>query len=100
MSLKLEPGTRDAVTHPSSGECVIDADGSIGEPYARGKADRVPPCGITYLRSSGDRAFDLRATITWQIAWTGTGGAGGALPDGTFGKARAVTVQEIQSVNR
>nr|WP_254398772.1 hypothetical protein [Streptomyces sp. AC602_WCS936] len=100
VSLKLEPGTPDAETYPTSGECVINADGSIGEPYAKGKADQTPPCGIKYLRSSGDGTFDLQATITWEIAWTGTGGVGGDLPDGTFGNAQAITVQEIQAVNR
>ncbi|MGA5418321.1 hypothetical protein [Streptomyces pseudogriseolus] len=100
VSLTLEPGTDDAVTYPASGECTINDDGSIGEPYARGKADRTPPCGITYLRSSGGGTYNLQATITWDISWTGTGGAGGDLPDGTFGNGQAVTVQEIQAVNR
>ncbi|MEY9813660.1 hypothetical protein RKD21_003917 [Streptomyces albogriseolus] len=100
VSLTLEPGTDDAVTYPASGECLINNDDSIGEPYARGKADRTPPCGITYLRSSGNGTYNLQATITWDISWTGTGGAGGDLPDGTFGNGQAVTVQEIQSVNR
>ncbi|MGY0069020.1 hypothetical protein ACWZEH_19965 [Streptomyces sp. QTS137] len=100
VSLKLEPGTKDAETYPASGECTINADGSIGEPYSKGKADRTPPCGITYLRSSGDGTYDLQATITWEIAWTGTGGTGGDLPDGTFGNDQAVAVQEIQSINR
>ncbi|MER6677614.1 hypothetical protein [Streptomyces sp. NPDC000983] len=100
VSLRLEPGTADAETYPASGECVINADGSIGEPYAKGKADETPPCGLKYLRSSGDGTFDLQATITWEITWAGTGGAGGDLPNGTFGADQAVTVQEIQSVNR
>ncbi|WP_407700927.1 hypothetical protein [Streptomyces hirsutus] len=100
VSLTLEPGTDDAETHPASGECTLNADDSIGEPYAKGKDDQNPPCGITYLRSSGDGAFDLQATITWEIAWTGTGGAGGDLPDGTFGNDQEVVVQEIQAVNR
>ncbi len=100
VSLKLEPGTPDAETYPTSGECTINADGSIGEPYAKGKADQTPPCGIKYLRSSGDGTYDLQATITWDIAWTGTGGTGGDLPDGTFGTTQAVTVQEIQAINR
>ncbi|MFE1031915.1 hypothetical protein ACFW40_08350 [Streptomyces sp. NPDC058807] len=100
VSLTLKPGTDDAETYPASGECTIDDAGSIGEPYAKGKADETPPCGITYLRSSGDGTFDLQASITWEIAWTGTGGAGGDLPDGTFGNAQAITVQEIQAVNR
>ncbi|WP_420341249.1 hypothetical protein [Streptomyces werraensis] len=100
VSLTLEPGTDDAVTYPASGECVINNDDSIGEPYARGKANRTPPCGIKYLRSSGSGTYNLQATITWDISWTGTGGAGGDLPDGTFGNGQEVTVQEIQAVNR
>ncbi|WHM31463.1 hypothetical protein OH540_15950 [Streptomyces sp. BPPL-273] len=100
VSLTLEPGTPDAETYPASGECAIGTDGTIGEPYAKGKADQTPSCGLKYLRSSGDGTFDLQATITWEIAWTGSGGAGGDLPDGTFGNAQAVTVQEIQSINR
>jgi hypothetical protein len=100
VSLKLEPGTSDAETYPASGECAVNGDGSIGEPYAKGKAGETPPCGIKYLRSSGDGTYKLRATITWNISWTGTGGAGGDLPDGTFGTTQDITVQEIQSVNR
>ncbi|MFI8217999.1 hypothetical protein [Streptomyces sp. NPDC085932] len=100
VALKLQPGTEDAETYPASGDCVINNDGSIGEPYAKGKADRTPPCGLKYLRSSGNGTYKLQATITWDIAWTGTGGTGGDLPNGTFGNEQAVTVQEIQSVNR
>ncbi|MGW0824227.1 hypothetical protein [Streptomyces sp. NPDC002845] len=100
VSLRLEPGTEDADTYPASGECAINADGSIGEPYAKGRADGTPPCGLKYLRSSGDGTFKLQATITWEITWTGTGGAGGDLPNGTFGNDQDVTVQEIQAINR
>lgn len=100
VSLKLEPGTSDAESYPADGECRINDDGSIGEAYAKGNADRTPPCGIKYLRSSGDGTYKLRATITWNVSWTGTGGTGGDLPDGTFGTTQDITVQEIQSVNR
>ncbi|MFF1636583.1 hypothetical protein ACFVXA_02940 [Streptomyces sp. NPDC058246] len=100
LSLKLEPGTRDAETYPASGVCKINGNDSIGEPYAKGKSDQTPPCGIRYLRSSGNGTYKLKATITWQIDWTGTGGAGGDLPYGTFGRTQDITVQEIQSVNR
>ncbi|MFD4574896.1 hypothetical protein ACFWNK_20560 [Streptomyces sp. NPDC058417] len=100
VSLRIEPGTADATPHPASGVCVIGADGSIGEPYTRGDAGRTPPCGVSYLRSSGNGGFPLRATVTWEIDWSGTGGTGGDLPDGAFGTTQAVTVQEIQSVNR
>ncbi|MFF7469250.1 hypothetical protein [Streptomyces sp. NPDC008092] len=100
VSLKLEPGTTDAETFPASGECVFNADGSIGKPYAKGDAGTTPPCGIRYLRSSGDGVFKLRATITWKISWTGTGDTGDDLPDGTFGTTQDVTVKEIQAVVR
>ncbi|WP_371669400.1 hypothetical protein OG985_18050 [Streptomyces sp. NBC_00289] len=98
VSLRIEPGTEDAVTYPASGVCRID-NGRIGEPYAKGKADQTPPCGVKYLRSSGEGSFPLRATITWKIDWTGSGGAGGDLPDGSFGATQDVVVQEIQAVN-
>ncbi|MEV8309927.1 hypothetical protein AB0P36_21880 [Streptomyces flavidovirens] len=99
VSLKIEPGTKDAALHPASGECPIQ-DGSIGVPYTQGSADQTPPCGLTYLRSSGDGTYKLQATITWKMHWTGTGGAGGDLPDGTFGTTQNITVQEIQAINR
>jgi hypothetical protein len=100
VSLKLKPGTEDAETYPASGECTIYADDSIGEPYAKGKANETPPCGVKYLRSSGNGTYKLQATITWEITWTGTGGAGDDLPNGTFGNEQDITVQEIQAVNR
>jgi hypothetical protein len=100
VSLKIEPGTKDAKLHPTSGECPINEDDSIGTPYTKGSGDNAPPCGLTYLRSSGDGTYKLQATITWKITWEGTGGTGGDLPDGTFGNAQDITVQEIQSINR
>ncbi|MET7319990.1 hypothetical protein [Streptomyces sp. NPDC005549] len=100
VSVKIDPGTADAQTYPASGVCEA-ANGSIGEPYAKGKADETPPCGVKYLRSSGDGSYQLKATVTWKIHWTGTGVAGGqGLPDGDFGGEQDVIVQEIQAVNR
>jgi hypothetical protein len=101
VSLHIEPGTADAQTYPASGDCTINDDGSIGEPYAQGKAAKTPPCGVSYLRATGsDGAYPLQATVTWKISWTSTNGEGGGLPDGTFGTTQDVKVQEIQSVNR
>ncbi|MFI6334895.1 hypothetical protein [Streptomyces sp. NPDC050535] len=100
VSLRIEPGAADAVTYPASGVCQF-VGGRIGEPYAAGKSDEVPPCGVKYLRASGDESYKLRATITWKIHWTGTGvNAAQALPDGEFGADQDVVVQEIQAVNR
>ncbi|MEU4997748.1 hypothetical protein [Streptomyces sp. NPDC021622] len=101
VSLHLEPGTGDAETSPASGDCKINADGSIGEPYAKGKAGKIPPCGVNYLRATGDsEPYALKATLTWKITWTSTTGEGDDLPDGTYGATQDVTVQEIQSINR
>lgn len=100
VSVKIDPGTADAQTYPASGVCEA-ANGTIGEPYAKGKADETPPCGVKYLRSSGDGSYQLKATVTWKIHWTGTGVAEEQpLPDGDFGGEQAVVVQEIQAVNR
>jgi enoyl reductase len=99
VSVKIEPGTADAQTYPASGVCPLDGD-RIGEPYAKGKAGKTPPCGVKYLRSSGDDTFPLRATVTWEIHWTGTNSPGGDLDPGTFGATQNVVVQEIQAVNR
>ncbi|MFB7932957.1 MULTISPECIES: hypothetical protein [Streptomyces] len=100
VSLHIDPGTEDAESLPASGECGINDDGSIGEPYARGKAELTPPCGVRYLRSSGDGSYPLEATLTWEISWEGSGGTGGDLPNGTFATTTQVPVQEYQAVNR
>ncbi|POX56412.1 hypothetical protein C3489_05000 [Streptomyces sp. Ru71] len=100
VALHLDPGTADAQTYPASGNCAINADGSIGTPYTAGSAGRTPPCGITYLRASDGGAYRLKASITWQISWEGSGGAKGDLPDGVFETTQAMTVREIQAVNR
>lgn len=99
-SLKIEPGTKDATLHPASGVCPIN-DGRVGTPYTKGNAKKTPPCGLTYLRSSGDASYELQATVTWKIHWTGTGVADPKeLPDGQFGATQDITVEEIQSINR
>ncbi|WUO55155.1 hypothetical protein OG960_19420 [Streptomyces sp. NBC_00280] len=99
-SLTLDPGTADATTIPANGECPI-VDGRIGEPYAAGKASETPPCGIIYRRSSNGGTFPLRASLTWEISWTGTGQAEPiGMPNGTIEAVQDIAVEEIQSVNR
>ncbi|MEU4487740.1 hypothetical protein AB0H94_23115 [Streptomyces purpurascens] len=100
VSLHIDPGTEDAESLPASGECGINDDGSIGEPYAKGKAELTPPCGVRYLRSSAGDSYALEATLTWEISWEGSGGTGGDLPNGTFATTTEVPVQEYQAVNR
>jgi hypothetical protein len=96
----LDPGTKDAEVFPASGDCEINDDGSIGTPYAKGNADKTPPCGIRYLRATNGTAYQLSASVTWQISWEGSDGTGGDLPDGTFETTQDMNVQEIQSINR
>lgn len=101
VALHIDPGTQDANVYPASGDCPINADGSIGTPYTSSDGNNVPPCGLTYLRATTSSGpYQLRATITWRIRWTGTGNAGGTLPDGTFGTTTPVSVQEVQTVVR
>ncbi|MEW1924683.1 hypothetical protein [Streptomyces sp. NPDC088360] len=100
VGLHLEPGTADARTFPASGDCEVDDDGSIGTPYTKGSSKEDPPCGIAYQRATGGKPFQLKASITWEITWEGSGGTGGDLPNGTFDGTQDVEVQEIQSINR
>jgi hypothetical protein len=42
-----------------------------------------PDCGHTYWRTSADQpggVFDVTATITWRVVWTGLG-SGGTFPN-------------------
>ncbi|BBA99934.1 putative secreted protein [Actinacidiphila reveromycinica] len=99
-SVHIDPGTSDATVYPASGDCPIAADGTVGADYD-GDAAADPPCGVTYLKSTGATgSFDLDVTATWSVGWTGSDGTGGTLPDGRIEQPRQVTVQEIQSVNR
>ncbi|WP_372459874.1 hypothetical protein [Streptomyces anatolicus] len=99
-SLTLNPGTEDATMLPAGGECPI-VDGKIGEPYAKGKSKETPPCGIIYNRSSNGGTFPLKAALTWEISWTGTGQTGPVdMPDGTIEVVQEITVEEVQSINR
>jgi enoyl reductase len=100
VGLHIDAGTADADVFPTSGDCAIAADGSVGAKYADGDGNENPPCGVIYRRSSGTGTYPLRATITWKVTWKGSDGTGGTLPEGTFEHDLPVTVQEIQTVNR
>ncbi|MEV5978159.1 hypothetical protein [Streptomyces sp. NPDC052114] len=101
VSLHLDPGTADAETFPSDGECAVNDDGSIGTPYRKGSSKEDPPCGIKYERATGGAPFQMKASITWEITWEGSDNDGvHDLPNGTFEGTQDVNVQEIQSINR
>jgi len=68
--------------HPGDGSTVTCQ--GAGAPYtsADNPAAASPDCGHTYTRSSAGQpggAFQVTATITWDITWQGAGGAGGVL---------------------
>jgi hypothetical protein len=61
-----------------------------------------PTCGYTYDRSSAGQpggAYRVTVTITWDITWAGTGGAGGALAPLQTVAAGEFRVAESQALN-
>lgn len=101
-ALTIEPGSEDVVLYPGDGECEINSDGTIGDPYTDAKADEDPPCGATYLRSTGEgETYELTATITWSVTWTGTGNpTPQELPSAVLETSHELTVDEIQTIVR
>ncbi|MEO3849507.1 hypothetical protein ABGB09_18005 [Streptomyces sp. B8F3] len=102
VSLTIDPGTDDAELHPGGGECAMDGDGAVGAPYRKGDADEVPPCGVTYLRSSESTGpYDFTASVTWRVTWSASDGtAGEPLPTGIIEATQELDVREIQSIVR
>ncbi|MEO3754281.1 hypothetical protein [Streptomyces sp. B6B3] len=102
VAMTLDPGTEDAVVYPESGECEIDANGRIGEPYERGRAEEDPPCGVEYLRSTHEAgSYELTASLTWEVYWTGSQTEGrNPLPSGTFETTHTIVVDENQTIVR
>ena len=75
-----------------------------GIPYSSRYAPSSPSpdCGHTYTTSSAAQpggAYHVTVTITWDITWTGTGGAAGALPPLDTTAAAEFQVAESQAVN-
>jgi hypothetical protein len=74
-----------------------------GTPYGGGNpAASSPTCGHTYNRSSAGQpggAYRVTVTITWDITWKGTGGAGGVLPPLRTVAAAQFRVAESQALN-
>lgn len=74
-----------------------------GTPYGGGNpAAASPTCGYTYNQSSAGQpggAYRVTLTITWDITWQGTGGAGGALAPLQTVAAAEFRVAESQALN-
>lgn len=102
VSVTIDPGTEDAKLHPDGGECAIGDDGRVGRPYRRGDADRLPPCGVTYLRSTESTGpYEFTASVTWQVTWSASDGTEDEpLPSGVIEDSVELEVREIQTVVR
>lgn len=74
-----------------------------GTPYSGGNpAASSPTCGHTYDRSSAGQpagTYQVTVTVTWNITWTGTGGAGGALAPLDTVAAAGFRVAESQALD-
>lgn len=101
VSLTIDPGTDDAELHPRGGACAM-SDGRVGTPYRKGDADKVPPCGVTYLRSSESTGpYDFTASVTWKVSWSASDGTEDEpLPTGIIEATQELDVQEIQAIVR
>lgn len=101
VSLTIDPGTDDAELHPGGGACAM-SDGRVGTPYRKGDADKVPPCGVTYLRSSESTGpYDFTASVTWEVSWSASDGTEDEpLPTGIIEATQELAVREIQAIVR
>ena len=91
----------ELVFNPGDGEAAVSCDGP-GRPWTEEDGNDAPSaggCGYPY-RSVTDRVSPT-VSIRWRVAWTGSGGAGGTLPDMTTQSAPPpFKVEQIQTVNR
>jgi hypothetical protein len=72
-----------------------------GTPYTSGvdPTTASPDCGHTYTRPSAGRpggVFQLMATVTWQVSWSG-GGASGTI--GPLFSTTTVPVRVVESLS-
>ena len=104
------PGERVTATATPVSVAWHMGDGSTitchgpGAPYTTqfNPASASPNCGHTYRRSSAGQprgVYHVTATITWDVTWRATGGAGGTLPPLFSTSAAAFRVAESQAIN-
>jgi hypothetical protein len=94
--LVIDPGDRGLGTGP------LVCPGP-GQPWAPELGDAaVSECAYAYPHSSvlapGGHAFTARMSIEWDVSWTSSSGAGGALAPLRTAATTGVTVGEIQAV--
>ena len=58
-----------------------------------------PTCGYKYQRpTTQGQSFPVTATVSWQVAWSGTGNSGGTFPDLRTSSRTQVQVTEVQAL--
>ena len=87
---------------PGDGSMVICR--GPGTPYSSrySPAAASPDCGHTYTAASARQpggAYQVTATITWDISWRANGGAAGALPPLFTTAAAEFRVADSQAIN-
>lgn len=93
-----------AIWDMGNGDSVVcDGPGTAYDP-ARPSVEQATDCSYTYRHSSAEQpgeAYEVTATIEWEISWTVTGAAGGgALPPMFTTAPMAVRVAEMQALNQ
>ena len=87
-----------------NGDVVVCND--PGTPYdtSRPAAEQSTTCSYTYEHTSAGQpgdAYQVTATVEWQVSWTVTGApGGGALPTLSTSSATSVRVAEMQALNQ
>lgn len=92
--LVVKPGTGESVT--------CDGPGTPFD-FSRSPAAQDTSCTYLYQRSSAGMpgsAYQVTAEAVWTATWTGSGGAGGALPSQTRSSSFPVRVAEGQALTQ
>jgi hypothetical protein len=117
ITATVGPVSATAVATPQSvswwmgdgGEVTCNGPGIPFDP-AQPPSQQTTACSYTYTTTSDgqpspnadpdDAAFTARATVHWSVSWTSRGvGGGGTLPPLATSAARAVRVEQVESVN-
>ncbi|GAB4001247.1 hypothetical protein GCM10029992_36180 [Glycomyces albus] len=102
LSVTAEATPATAVWQMGDGNTVTCTD--AGTPWKSGTDAKQssPDCGHTYTRSSAAKPsgeYEVMATVTWAITWSG-GGQSGTAPDMTTEASTAWPVAQSQSLNQ
>ena len=93
---------RELVLDPGDGSAAVSCPGP-GRPWRASDGNSAPSdggCGYRYRHVTTDGPLTATVSIRWVVTWTGSGGAGGTLPDMTTSASSTFRVQQVQAVNR